>query len=528
MIKALLKKQMLEVFSWLYKDRKTGKKRSLTSLILYSLFYLALFGFLASIFAFLGVMLCEPLLEAKMGWLYWCIMSLIGLFFGVFGSVFNTYATLYQAKDNDLLFSFPLTSSAILITRLVGVYAMGVMYLFIVMIPALIVWLLNAPLTILGTINAFLIPFVLSILVLFFSVIVGWVSSLILTKVKRKNIMTVFLTLLFIGAYYYLYGKAYSLLQAIIVNAQFFGSKVKTYLYPLYHMGLAAEGSALSMLIFTSIVCISFLLLFLVLSRNFLKTATTNTGRSKGKKKKQSISARSVNGALLYKELKRFTSSSTYMLNCGMGIILMPLFVFFIFWKKGDLLPLLSILPSGDIALISMAVMALLVAFDDISAPSISLEGKNLWILKSLPISGSQVLMAKLEMHLLLTLIPAIFPLVAIFLIIKPSLFFSIFLILVPILFVTLNACIGLICNLKMPDFHWTNEVVPIKQSGSVMISLFSGWIIVTLFGVLYYVLRNLIDSRIFVILLSLLLFVADAVFIRYLNNKGARIFENL
>lgn len=528
MIKALLKKQMLEVFSWLYKDRRSGKKRSTKGLIGYTLFYLALFAFLAIIFASVAVMLCKPLLEARMGWLYWCIMSLIGLFFGVFGSVFNTYATLYQAKDNDLLFSFPLPASTILISRLTGVYAMGLMYLSLVMIPTLVVWLIYAPLTILGAINAFLIPIVLSILVLFFSVIVGWISSLVVTRVKRKNIMTVLLTLLFIGAYYYLYGRAYSLLQSIIVNTEVFGSKVKAYLYPLHHMGLAAEGSVVSMLIFTSIVFVSFLILFLILSRSFLKTATTNIGRSKSKKKKQSINARSVNSALLYKELKRFTSSSLYMLNCGMGIILMPLSVFFIFWKKAEILPLLSLLSSCDIALISIAIICLLVAFDDITSPSISLEGKNLWILKTLPVSGSDVLMAKLKMHLLLTLIPAIFPLVALFIIVKPSLFFSIFLVLVPVLFVTLNACIGLFCNLKMPDFNWTNEVVPIKQSGSVMISLLSGWIIVTLLGVLYFVLRNVLDARLFILLVSLILLVIDVVFIKYLNNTGAKIFEGL
>lgn len=528
MIKALLKKQMLEVFSWLYKDRRSGKKRSTKALIGYALLYLALFGFLAIVFASVAIMLCKPLLDTQMGWLYWCIMSLIALFFGVFGSVFNTYATLYQAKDNDLLFSFPLSASSILITRLLGVYAMGVMYEALVIIPTLVVWLITAPLSILGTINAFLIPFVLSILVLFFSVIVGWVSSLVVTRVKRKNIVTVLLTLLFIVAYYYLYGKAYSLLQSIIINAELFASKAKTYLYPLYHMGLAAEGSVVSMLIFTSIVFVAFLLLFLILSRNFLKTATTNIGGSKSSRKKQRINARSVNSALVYKELKRFTSSSLYMLNCGMGIILMPLSVFFIFWKKAEILPLLSLLSPSDVALISIAIMCLLVAFDDIAAPSISLEGKNLWILQSLPVSGAQVLMAKLKMHLLLTLIPSIFPLVSILIVFKPSLFFSVFLLLVPVLFVTLTACIGLFTNLKMPDLNWTNEVVPIKQSGSVMISLLSGWIIVTILGVLYYLLRNIIGAKIYVLILSLILFVLDVVLIRYLNNKGGKIFENL
>ena len=43
MIKALLKKQLLEVFSWLYVDKKSGKSRSKNGIILYVLLYVVLF-----------------------------------------------------------------------------------------------------------------------------------------------------------------------------------------------------------------------------------------------------------------------------------------------------------------------------------------------------------------------------------------------------------------------------------------------------------------------------------------------------
>ena len=49
--------------------------------------------------------LCAPLAQAGMSWLYFAIMSLMAVFLGAFGSVFNTYAGLYAAKDNDLLLS---------------------------------------------------------------------------------------------------------------------------------------------------------------------------------------------------------------------------------------------------------------------------------------------------------------------------------------------------------------------------------------------------------------------------------------
>lgn len=105
MTRALFRKQMLEVFSWLYQDQKTGKHRTSKGVVGWSLLYLLIFGFLGVIFGVAAAALCQPLLDAGMGWLYWCLMGLIAIFLGVFGSVFNTYSSLYQAKDNDLLLS---------------------------------------------------------------------------------------------------------------------------------------------------------------------------------------------------------------------------------------------------------------------------------------------------------------------------------------------------------------------------------------------------------------------------------------
>ena len=111
MIAALFKKQMMEVFSWIFKDRKNGKLRTEKGIAGYCLMYLVLFGFLGYMFYEMAAAICGPLLLADMGWLYWCLMGLLAIFLGVFGSVFNTYASLYLAKDNDLLLAMPIPPS---------------------------------------------------------------------------------------------------------------------------------------------------------------------------------------------------------------------------------------------------------------------------------------------------------------------------------------------------------------------------------------------------------------------------------
>ena len=62
-------------------------------------------------------------------------MGLLAVLLGAFGSVFNTYSGLYLSKDNDLLLSMPIPVRSIMVSRLLGVYLMGLMYSGVVMLP---------------------------------------------------------------------------------------------------------------------------------------------------------------------------------------------------------------------------------------------------------------------------------------------------------------------------------------------------------------------------------------------------------
>ena len=529
MTRALLRKQLMEVFSWLYRNQKSGKHRTARGVVGWGLLYLLLFAFLGVMFGVAAVTLCGPLLTEKMGWLYWCLMGLIAIFFGVFGSVFNTYSSLYQAKDNDLLLSMPIPMPEILLVRLSGVYTMGLVYELIVMIPTVVIWLVNAPFSIAGTIHVLLIPLVVSLLILVLSAVLGWVVALIAAKVKHKNIITVLVSLVFIVAYYYLYARAYSLLQVLLLNLETVGSRLKVVLYPLYHMGMAAQGNILSMIIFTIIVVAAFVIAYWVLSRSFLKLATSNRGVAKSAYKEQRVKVKSVRGALLQKEFSRFTGSANYMLNCGLGVILMPVSAAVLVWKA-DLVREFSSLPAVReyIPLLAIATICLLMTMNDMAAPSISMEGKNLWIVQSFPVSGKQVLMSKLKLPLLLTWLSAIPLVIAVEWLIKPSLLNGILIPVAACFYALLMAEIGLVLNLKMPNLHWTSEIIPLKQSAPVTIALLGGWLIIVALAGIYILLKNAVSVTAFGILLCTVLLVAAGWLYHWLMTKGANIFEAL
>ena len=194
-------------------------------------------------------MLCEPLMRAGMGWLYLSIMGLMAVLLGVFGSVFSTYQSLYRAKDNELLLSLPIRPSHILAVRLFGVWLWGFIYEAFVLVPSLIVyWAAAAPG--LRTVSFdILLPLILSVFVLTLSCVLGWVVAKISAKLKHRSIVTVFVSLAFLVAYYYVYFRAYEMLQKLLLNAEAVGESMRGAAYPVYLIGSAGEGNALSLLL---------------------------------------------------------------------------------------------------------------------------------------------------------------------------------------------------------------------------------------------------------------------------------------
>lgn len=531
MTKAILKKQLMESFSWLYFNRKNGKKRTAKGIIGFAALYLMLFGMLGYMFYMMAISLAEPLCESGIGWLYFVLMSLVAVVLGVFGSVFNTYASLYQPKDNDLLLSLPLPASRILMARLAGVYLMGLMYELIVMIPTLLVWFQVGHVPAAGIVLSLLLPFILSFFILSLSCILGWVVALVSAHVKNKSAVTVVLSLAFFAAYYYFYIKAYKMLFSILAQASEIAAGMKSYVYPLYQLGRAAQGSIFGFLFVTAVIAAVFALVWLMLSRSFFRMATMQKGAAKVKYRERTVRRQSPEYALLIKELRRFTSSANYMLNCGLGILMMLIVSAALLWKGRILTELLPLVYEGAeeiIPLILAAALCVMVSMNDMSAPSVSLEGKHIWILQSFPVSAWQVLRAKLRLHLMLTLPPAAVMTVCAFIVLKPTVGEMMFIFLLLILFTLTMAQLGLFLNLKTPNLKWTNEIVPIKQSFSVTVTLFGGWGLIIACGGLYFLLGKYVGTLGFMALICLLLAVASVILRWWIKTKGARIFAAL
>ena len=105
------------------------------------------------------------------------VIGLVVVLLGVFGSVFNTYSSLYLSKDNDLLLSLPIPTDCIIVSRLLSVYLMGLMYSGVVMLPAIIVYWIFGEFTLGSVLGSLLLLLSLSLLVLVLSCLLGWLVA---------------------------------------------------------------------------------------------------------------------------------------------------------------------------------------------------------------------------------------------------------------------------------------------------------------------------------------------------------------
>ena len=272
-------------------------------------------------------------------------------------------------------------------------------------------------------------------------------------------------------------------------------------------------------------------LTFWLLSRSFLSivTASGKTARVACKEKK--IKSKNIFQAMLAKEFGRFTASPTYMLNCGLGaIFLLVLGVVLVVKGNAFTKMMMQIFGTGGgngiPVVIVVTVICMIASMNDMVVPSVSLEGKNIWIAQSLPVQPWDALRAKLMVQILVTGIPVLFCDICMCIGLQAGFWELLLGVVVSVLFVLFMALFGLMLGLKMPNLTWTNELAPIKQSISVMIEMFGGWGFSLVIGGVYITVGWHMGAALYLVILTIVLIAVSVLLLMWLKKKGTEIFR--
>mgnify|MGYP007116223130 FL=1 len=156
---------------------------------------------------------------------------------------------------------------------------------------------------------------------------------------------------------------------------------------------------------------------------------------------------------------------------------------------------------------------------------SVSLEGKNLWILQSMPVSGAQVLRAKLRMADLLTLPAAVIASVCCVCVTE----LSPLILLDSVLFARFANALGLREGIVHAKLDWSNEAQAVKQSWAVMLTMLVCWGVLLAAGAAWLMwLAELVSPEAFLLGFGAVLLFWDALLLRWLQTAGAERFSRL
>ena len=123
---------------------------------------------------------------------------------------------LFEAKDNEMLLAMPIPPSYILGSRMVALYGQSFLCSVVVLVPSLVAYLqavAPSPAAIGMCVAAM---FVLPLLSLTLSCILGWLVAMISTRLRNKSLITVVLSIGFLLAYFYLYSQMSRYLQLLL------------------------------------------------------------------------------------------------------------------------------------------------------------------------------------------------------------------------------------------------------------------------------------------------------------------------
>ncbi len=465
-----------------------GEKKGMGALIVvaFAFLFIAVEGLLFGAWNMLSAFL-----ELEFAWLYFALAGLLAFAFGIFGTVFTTQSQMYQAKDNDLLLAMPIKPGHIVGSRVFVLYLLTMVFVAVVMLPAGLVYSFK-----LGFSGSFWLVYLLSMILIGLltqavTCLLGWLLHFLLAGFRHKAIVaTIFMTAVMI-LYFIGINQLENLMLLLVNNGGKIASAVQTFAWPFYALGVACFGDWLQFALL-ALVCIGiFTIVTVILNVTFVRAMLVGGKTKRAAKQKRDDKVRSAMGAVCRKESKRFFTSTTYLVNIGMGLFMIVAFVGAGIMLKDKLVMTMDQMMDGKLQkilpVLLTGAMGLLASMTPISAPSVSLEGKHIWILRSMPISGADVLRAKLRFHCIASVPVACVGTLVLGIVYKIGWFETIFAVIGTAVLFVLTGVLGLIFNMCFPRLDWPNEAAPCKQSMAVFFSIFVMMFISAIYVGMYF-----------------------------------------
>ena len=387
---------------------------------------------------------------------------------------------LIGLKDYDMVMSMPVNTLSIVTSRVTLLYLINLIIGFIAMLPSSIIYIMyECPpicscLFLVGAL--FLAPIIPMIISLSLGVLIVAVSS----RSRHKNIFSLVLSTAAVLMIVFASAKTLSMDEAQITNLGVAMAETVNKFYPpaILFTNALLHNDWVGFVIFAAVSLLSGIA-FVAIVSHYYKTLNTAVFSHYAKKdyKMGALKSSSPFIALYKKELHRLSSCTIYALNSCIGIVLLLVVaVMAVFFMPSTLRQQVEVMGIMIVIQNIMPIaLAIFVSMTSTTAASLSLEGKNRWIMCSVPTQARTVYDSKIAVNLTVILPVLYVSAILIRIVIPCSLIQTVLMFLIPTVYAFFISVLGIYLNIKFPKYDWTSEYYAVKGGAISVLATVGG-----------------------------------------------------
>lgn len=436
-------------------------------------------------------------------------ISMLALVF----TFFKTNGYMFNFKEYDMLMSLPFKPKTVAGCKFLYMYVKTLPWYLSISVSMLIGYAIYADITVFTVIIWLLMALLVPVIPMLAASFLGYIIARISAGFKKNNIVQTVLTFLLVIFAFSLRFIIESVFrddrveEALETLADSVNGITDLYIPAKWFAKAVTDTDILSFLLLTVTTIVLFEVLFILVGRSYreINSKLKNHAVS-GDFKMSGSKQRSILNAIAFKELRRIMGSSICMIQLFMGELLALLIgILVLFIDFDDLIstvtqgaPVTSAMLHPSISLI----VYFLIGMVSSTAATPSLEGKNYWIVKSLPIPEKTLYQGKMLFNMYLTVPVAVFTTAAICISAKTPLLMSLLSVVLSVMLCAFSTAWGCVCGVKHIKLEWENEIEVVKQGTAITLYLFPNMIATMVLIVLSVFLGMKLNGNLVVIIL--------------------------
>lgn len=536
------------IAAWNPRNSQYARKSKLRGVLAYvgfSLIALMLYGMLVAMEYFLYVafaQLGEPQTMLALTGILCTMLTIITSFFYIFNE-------LFFSKDVALVSALPISSRGLLTAKLIRIWLGEAGIALAVCLPVVILYGVEQAQGILYYVKALLLVPLMPMMPIAVVTLLSFLLIRISALWKRREALTVVMSMLFLGGYMWLQMRLSMASNAEDMNALMLQLVLKQKhvleliagLYPpiRWFTGSLTSGGLSALwqwLAFAGLNIAALAAVIATLGGAYQRLAIRQTEalarlNASMKKRVDRHGMRTPLMALYRRELREIFVVPIYAMNSLASAVMFPIIAVVMIASAGSNAPelamlpvMLTLVPKTLLVAIATALFAFTTSMNMAASTAVSREGKRHEFFRTLPVEPQTQLLAKLLMGLTINLICALPMALVAFFVLPASRVQIVLGFLAALCFSTATAVVALMIDVNHPKFGWKSETEAIKQNGMAALSMFGAMGFIALCGGAYYGLTVLgVSLTGALLILCAAVVVADVLLIRRLLGSTAR-----